>query len=68
MRPTQAIARPLSTRIMQGAAGRYTRFPNKLHSRSIITLKDHLVRSADPRASGAALTAVLVTVLLEGHG
>ncbi|EKM54619.1 uncharacterized protein PHACADRAFT_258596 [Phanerochaete carnosa HHB-10118-sp] len=42
MRPTQAIARPLTTRIMQGAAGRYTRYPNKLHSRSIITLKDHL--------------------------
>lgn len=44
MHPTQAVARPLARRIMQGAAGRYTRFPNRLHSRSIITLKDHVVR------------------------
>lgn len=43
MHPTQALRRPLTARIMQGAAGRYTRFPNKLHSRGIITLKDHLV-------------------------
>lgn len=45
MRPTQAVARPLTRRIMQGAAGRYTVYPNRLHNRSIITLKDHLVRS-----------------------
>ena len=44
MHPTLAVARPMTTRIMQGAAGRYTRFPNKLHNRTIITLKDHLVR------------------------
>jgi hypothetical protein len=44
MHPTLAVARPISTRIAQGAAGRYTRFPNKLHSRNLITLKDHLVR------------------------
>ncbi|KIP05578.1 hypothetical protein PHLGIDRAFT_91930 [Phlebiopsis gigantea 11061_1 CR5-6] len=42
MRPTQAVARPLTRRIMQGAAGRYTVYPNRLHNRSIITLKDHL--------------------------
>lgn len=40
---TQALRRPLNARIMQGAAGRYTRLPNKIHSRGIITLKDHLV-------------------------
>ncbi|CAL1706722.1 unnamed protein product [Somion occarium] len=27
---------------MKGAAGRYTHYPNKLHQRTIITLKDHL--------------------------
>lgn len=42
MHPTQAVARPLTARIMKGAAGRYTRFPNQMHARSIITLKDHL--------------------------
>ena len=46
MRPTQAVTRPLSARVMQGAAGRYTRYPNKLHARGILTLKDHLVRPA----------------------
>ncbi|GJE94403.1 OsmC-domain-containing protein [Phanerochaete sordida] len=47
-----AVTRPLSARVMQGAAGRYTRYPNKLHARGILTLKDHLYFSK-ATASGA---------------
>lgn len=43
MYPTQALRRPLTTHIMRGAAGRYSRFLNNPQSRGIITLKDHLV-------------------------
>jgi len=42
MYPSRAALRPLTTRIMQGAAGRYTQYPNQLNHRSILTLKDHV--------------------------
>ena len=64
MRPTQAVFRPLTARVMEGAAGRYTRFPNKLHARGMITLKDHLVRFTWCAYLGVALN--INVVLLEG--
>ncbi|KAI0786773.1 OsmC-like protein [Abortiporus biennis] len=44
MHPSRLLARPLSagTRIMQGAAGRYTVFPNNLHGRGMLDIKDHI--------------------------
>lgn len=33
----------VTRRLVQGAAGRYVNGQNPLHSRSIITLKDHIV-------------------------
>ncbi len=45
MRPAQVVFGPLVARVMNGAAGRYTQFPNVLHRRNMITLKDHLVRT-----------------------
>ena len=45
MHPAQVLRRPLTARVMKGAAGRYTQYPNRLHARGMILLKDHIVRS-----------------------
>ncbi|KAJ3555250.1 hypothetical protein NM688_g2682 [Phlebia brevispora] len=39
---SQVLRRPLTACVARGAAGRYVTFPNKLHARGIITLKDHV--------------------------
>ncbi|CAL1706720.1 unnamed protein product [Somion occarium] len=52
MHPAQVLRRPLTARVMKGAVGRYTHFPNKFHQRSIITLKDHVYFKATAGGPG----------------
>ncbi|PSR79251.1 hypothetical protein PHLCEN_2v7109 [Hermanssonia centrifuga] len=58
MRPAQVVFGPLVARVMNGAAGRYTQFPNALHRRNMITLKDHLY-FAKATAEGAGRNGIV---------
>jgi len=51
MIPARLLGRP-TARFMEGAAGRYTTYPNRLRNESLITLKDH-VYFARATAEGA---------------
>ncbi|KAI0074390.1 OsmC-like protein [Panus rudis PR-1116 ss-1] len=58
MYPSQVLLRPLTARVMKGAAGRYTRFPNPQHARGLLTLKDH-VYFAKATAEGAGRNGIV---------
>ena len=70
MRPSQAILRPLTQRVLTGAGVRYARNVNAggIQKRSILSLKDHVVSRACPTSLHTRRPDRLgTTVLLQSY-